>query len=239
MRPITTSSALRNNPSTPRQKNACTQTRWNCVHAPTKRAISKRRTRLKVNDIQIIPATPEHQPIIANLFELYVHDFSEFHHLDLNGNGRFGYEHLSLDCRKQGRYPFLVLVRGNLAGFAFVKKRSELCEGQSAWEIAEFFVVRAHRKQGIGTHVAHDLFRKFPGRWEIRVMPLNRVALRFWESAITKFMNAKLEPARIEIDDVDWYVYAFGNEQNLNPPASLASFDSQTLANPINPTFLW
>jgi hypothetical protein len=34
--------------------------------------------------------------IVANLLELYAHDFSEFHPLELGADGRFGYRHLPL-----------------------------------------------------------------------------------------------------------------------------------------------
>jgi predicted acetyltransferase len=163
----------------------------------------------RVNDIEIVPATQEHELIITNLFELYVHDFTEFHHLDLDRNGRFGYEYLSLNWKKQGRHPFLISVNGNLAGFAFVKKGSELCGSRAVWDVSEFFVVRAYRKQGIGTRVAHELWKRFLGPWEIRVMPMNRVALRFWEQAVEKFLGTTLKPTRIEREDVSWYVFAF------------------------------
>lgn len=162
-----------------------------------------------MKNIEIIPAIQEHEPVISNLFELYVHDFSEFHHLDLDHNGRFRPEYLSCNLKRRSRYPFLISVNGNLAGFAFVKKGSELCGSPAIWDIAEFFVVRAYRKQGIGTRVAQELWRRFPGPWEIRVMMLNYGALRFWGSAIQKFLGITIEPVRVERDDVSWYVYAF------------------------------
>lgn len=161
------------------------------------------------DNIEVTPATQEQEPIITNLFELYVHDFSEFHHLDLGCNGRFGYEYLSQHWKKQGRHPFLIRVSGELAGFAFVKKGSELCGSPAVWDLAEFFVVRAYRRKGIGTRVAHELWRRFPGPWEIRVMPLNRVALRFWERAVESFLNGRIQPSRAERDDLTWYVFAF------------------------------
>ncbi len=40
--------------------------------------------------IQVIPATADQAPILANLLELYAHDFSEFHDLDIGEDGRFG-----------------------------------------------------------------------------------------------------------------------------------------------------
>src|SRR5450755_4496148 len=42
--------------------------------------------------IEVIPAKPKDEPILANLLELYAHDFSEFHNIDLGADGRFGYK---------------------------------------------------------------------------------------------------------------------------------------------------
>ena len=66
--------------------------------------------------IEVIPARPEQEPILANLLELYAHDFSEFHDLELGPDGRFGYLGLPLYWSESGRHPFLVWVGGKLAG---------------------------------------------------------------------------------------------------------------------------
>ena len=43
--------------------------------------------------LEVIPATQEQAPVLANLLELYIHDFSEFHDVELDEDGRFGYQH--------------------------------------------------------------------------------------------------------------------------------------------------
>jgi hypothetical protein len=76
--------------------------------------------------IEIISASLEQAPILANLLELYAHDFSEFHGIALGEDGRFGYRSLPLYWSEPGRHPFLVRIKGKLAGFALVKKGSEI-----------------------------------------------------------------------------------------------------------------
>jgi len=88
--------------------------------------------------IEVIPATLEQKPILANLLELYGHDFSEFHDIDLGPDGRFGYKCLPLYWSEPGRHPFLVRVDGRLAGFAFVKRGSEVSGDETVWDMAEF-----------------------------------------------------------------------------------------------------
>jgi hypothetical protein len=70
-------------------------------------------------NVEIIPSVPEQEPVLANLFELYAHDFSAFIDLELGADGRFGYEYLPLYWKESSRYPFLIKVNGHLAGFVF------------------------------------------------------------------------------------------------------------------------
>ena len=124
-------------------------------------------------NVEVIPATPEQQPILANMLELYAHDFSEFHDIELNPDGRFGYTKLPLYWVEPNRHPFLVMVDHKLAGLVLVKKGSEISGDDTVWDVAEFFVVRRYRRRGIGTEIAHKIWRRFPGRWEVRVMESN------------------------------------------------------------------
>src|SRR5579862_2852405 len=95
--------------------------------------------------LEVIPAALQQETILANLLELYAHDFSEFHEIELGEDGRFGYMHLPLYWREPNRHPFLVRVDGKLAGFVLVKQTSE-----AVWDMAEFFIVRGYRRRGIG-----------------------------------------------------------------------------------------
>jgi len=165
-----------------------------------------------VTVIQVVPASHEQEPIIANLLELYAHDFSEFHHLELAADGRFGYQDLPLYWSEPDRHAFLVKVNGRLAGFVLVKRGPDLSDGARIWDVGEFFIVRGYRRQGIGMKVAHELWRRFPGRWEVRVMESNRDAFKFWQRAITTFIRGTIEPAHIEKDGEFWHVFAFEGE---------------------------
>ena len=129
--------------------------------------------------IEVLAAAPEQAPILANLLELYAHDFSEFHDIDLGADGRFGYRHLGLYWSEPDRHAFLVRVNGMLAGFVLVKRGSEVSGNETVWDMAEFFVIRGYRRRGVGTQVAHEVWRQFPGTWEVRVMQSNSFGLPF------------------------------------------------------------
>ena len=161
--------------------------------------------------IEVIPASPDQEPILANLLELYAHDFSEFYDIGLGSDGKFGYPHLPLYWTEAGRHPFLIKVDGQLAGLALVKRT------ETGWDMAEFFVVRGHRRHGIGTDAAHAVWRRFPGLWEVRVMESNRKALPFWERAISAFVGKPTPSVSLEKGGRQWRVFSFHVDPLHNP----------------------
>lgn len=162
-------------------------------------------------DIEVIPAAAEQEPTLANLLQLYAHDFSELHRLEMDGAGRFGYPLLPLYWSEPGRFPFLVKECGNLAGFVFVKCGSEVSANLTVWDMAEFFILRGFRRRGIGTQVAHQVWKQFPGPWEIRVMDSNVSAHHFWQRAISTFTGESIHPVSAEKGGKHWKVYSFNS----------------------------
>ena len=159
--------------------------------------------------IELVPAAPDQQPILANMLELYAHDFSEFHELELGVDGRFGYPYLPLYWSDPNRRPFLVRVDGKLAGLVLVKSGSELSGDETVWDMAEFFVVRRYRRRGIGTYMAHEVWRQVPGLWEVRVMESNHSAHLFWAHAISGFTGEAVLSSCVENGGQLWRVFAF------------------------------
>jgi predicted acetyltransferase len=159
--------------------------------------------------VEVALATADEKSILANLLELYAHDFSEISELQLDSDGRFGYTYLPLYWQESNRFPFLVRVNGNLAGFVLLRKGSEVSGDENVWDVTEFFIVRAFRRHHVGTKVAHEVWRKFPGLWEVRVTEKNKVAQDFWSRAIASFMGIKVDASVNEINSKRWRVFSF------------------------------
>ncbi len=166
-------------------------------------------------EVIVVPAAPEQEPILANLLQLYAHDFSEFHEVELGPDGRFAYRDLPLYWSEPGRHPFLVELDRKLAGFVLVKRGSELSANEAVWDMAEFFVIRGYRRRGIGTQVAREVWRRFPGRWEVRVMQANLPAYEFWARAILKFTGAVIQPVRVDKNGDCWKVFSFESDAEV------------------------
>jgi predicted acetyltransferase len=161
--------------------------------------------------VEVLPAAPEQEPVLANLLELYAHDFSPYLDLRLQPDGRFGYPSLPLYWREESRFPFLVKVDGHLAGFALVSRGSRISGEPRVWDMAEFFIVRGYRKRGIGAAVAREIWRRFPGAWEVRVLESNQPARAFWAAAIRALPGSNAEEAVAELQQKRWVVFSFSS----------------------------
>ena len=94
------------------------------------------------------------------------------------------------------RIPLLIRVDGQLAGLALINDYSH--SGQPAdRNMAEFFVVRKHRRGGVGTAAAQAIFSRWPGLWEAAVARRNTAALPFWRKA------AASHPACRGVEEID------------------------------------
>lgn len=159
--------------------------------------------------IEVRPAIQEEMPVLANLLELYSHDFSEFINLKLQPDGRFGYPRLPLYWSDEKRHPFLVRVGGEIAGFALVARKDQGVGNPLIWDMAEFFITRARRRRGVGRAVAAMVWSRFPGPWEVRVVESNVPAQAFWRAAIRAFTRAEAHETSTVLQEQRWNVFSF------------------------------
>lgn len=151
-------------------------------------------------EVDIAIARPEERPILANMMQFYVHDFSE-HWAglptgELEPDGRFFDYPLDPYWREPGHIPLLFRIAGHLAGFALINDHSH-SDRPLERNMAEFFVVRKHRRGGVGTAAVHGVFSLYPGLWEAAVARRNVSALAFWRAAVRSHPQAR----DIEEDD--------------------------------------
>ncbi len=130
-------------------------------------------------DIALTLVAYEDKAVLANLLELYNHDMSEFYdELQVNEHGRFEYRWLDHYWTEAGRFPYLIRADGRIAGFVLVR------DVDGVFQIAEFFVLRSFRREGIGAVAARMAFRKHPGRWEVWHASANGPAAVLWRSVV-------------------------------------------------------
>lgn len=134
--------------------------------------------------------------IIANLMQFYIHDFSELWfdrevEGELEPDGRYSdYPGLEAYWRDPSHEAWLIRIGGRPAGFALV---SDVAHSQTPIDrsVAEFFVVRKHRRRGVGLAAAHALFNSAWGVWEAATVRRNTAARAFWRRAAETYPGVR------------------------------------------------
>lgn len=159
-----------------------------------------------MSDLEITQAAPHERAILENLMQLYVHDFSEqwFDRPqgELGPDGLFDPYPFDPYWREEDHIPLLIRRDGKLAGFALIDAHSHA--GQTVdRNVAEFFVVRKHRRGGVGRTAAQAIFSLYPGVWEAAVARRNVGALAFWRRAVAEHPDVS-EVSEVDIDSDAW-----------------------------------
>ena len=145
---------------------------------------------------------PSQRETLANLVQLYIHDFNDFLSTDrkiaIGDSGRYP-DVLRLDdyWSEPDHSVWFIRAGGALAGFALLNRHSH-CGLPVDHNMGEFFITRAYRRDGIGARAAIDLITMHPGQWEIAVGARNTPALAFWPRVV-----AALDAQDVEMRDGD------------------------------------
>jgi predicted acetyltransferase len=160
--------------------------------------------------ITLDEATLSDAPLLSNLLELYIHDLSEvFPNIELGEDGRFGYDRLPLYWSEgERRFAFLIRLDGRVVGFVLATRGSPVAEDPDALDIAEFFVIRRHRRSGVGRRAAFLLWNGLPGKWTVRVSEGNPIALRFWSGVIAEFTGGTTTESKCPGQPHGWRVFS-------------------------------
>jgi predicted acetyltransferase len=172
----------------------------------------------------VVAAERSDQEALRNLFQLYAYDFSEVLPLDVDKTGRFKEEPLDAYWNDAWRFPFLLRVHEQLAGFALVHHKSKLSTADDVWDMAEFFVLRRYRRAGVGMRAAHRIFATHAGDWEVRQRNANVSATLFWRRAIYAYTEGRFTEE--VLDDERWrgpvqrFTSAGGPDGSLRPEST-------------------
>jgi len=109
------------------------------------------------------------------MFQLYAAELAPMVNLRPT-DGVYPYAYFDDYWRDDRRWPFWGMSNGKRFGFALVRFAAE----HDAMQMAEFYVIPAHRKGGQGFAFAQGLLKMYPGPWKIRQILANTGATAFW-----------------------------------------------------------
>ena len=148
--------------------------------------------------------------VLRNMLELCQHDYTEFdaNFRDLNEAGRYEYRYLDYYWTQDDRFPYVLKINGNYAGFALVRINE-----RAAYEMSEFFILRKYRNSGNGQYLALTVIKNHKGNWEIGTHEKNSAA-HFWRKVIAKAATSDVieKPGKNDEENFSCIDYTFSNE---------------------------
>ncbi len=172
--------------------------------------------------IELEPVSRFRQATFRNLWQLYLYDFSRFKLWPIPEDGRWPEDDLDGLWTLPSRHPFFIRVEGRLAGFAVMDERetSPLTGAANVRELSELFVIPAFRRKRVGEGAALQLFQRFPGPWEMRVMAENEEVMPFWRQLVRGHAQEKSEELRFDEEHWRGWVLRFDTTPpDTTPPA--------------------
>ena len=144
--------------------------------------------------------------LIQNLMQLYTHDFSEFwggsSRGDVNSQGLFDTYPLDEYWIRPNWIAMLIFRDQLITGFCLVNDRTH--SGLTARSnMAEFFILRKYRGQGVSQAAAEMIFSRHPGSWEVAVARKNARAREFWRRLIRGSAKSS-QLQELDLQDERW-----------------------------------
>jgi predicted acetyltransferase len=131
-------------------------------------------------NVVLVEAKVCDRELIATMLETYLLELQGLCAGQAAPNGDGGYPYLDAYWSEEGRYAFRLQCADEDIGFAFV--RGPASTGNGCYELAEFYVRNEWRRQGLGRQVARELWRRFPGQWQLTAFASNLPAVAFWRA---------------------------------------------------------
>src|SRR6185369_645871 len=126
--------------------------------------------------VEVVVASPNERVVFENLMQLYTHDFSEQWYDrptgEVDEQGRFPAYPLDPYWRQPDHIPLLLRQNSKIIGFALLNRLTHTDRPLDR-NMAEFFVLRKHRRSGAGTQAAQAIFSRYPGMWEAAIARRN------------------------------------------------------------------
>ncbi|MDD2091341.1 GNAT family N-acetyltransferase [Pseudomonas guariconensis] len=140
--------------------------------------------------LQLLQTSADQAELIRNLYQFYAYESSDWEAEDVEVDGRFYIheEHLVRYWQSPGWSASVILVDGFIAGFVLIE-RSEL-PGLAATELADLFILKRYRRQGIGKAIAQQLLCSGAGDWLLRCYSQDPPAVAFCRAVLADLPRA-------------------------------------------------
>ena len=155
--------------------------------------------------LTIKKVTEKNLPLFFNLSQQYEAEFCRITKKLPNGKGLY-----KITSPKKNKYEGWIARDGKqVVGFAVIDL------SRNKFDVAEFYIVPAVRKQMYGHAFAVLLFDSYPGSWQVRQIKGAEYARDFWVAVIKRYTSGVYKSSTIR--DSEWgavYIQIFSSNQN-------------------------
>ena len=137
-------------------------------------------------DIRLVEAPESQSGVIGTLLQEYLRQLSAFTEMRTDEQGSFPYPYLNLYWEEPGRIPYMIEVDGLTAGFALIREVINECASPHM-SIAEFYIVPAYQRKGVGKKVFSMIIGLHQGNWQLSVYRNNQAGLLFWRHVFKEY----------------------------------------------------
>jgi len=141
----------------------------------------------------LLQASNDHKIVIQNLMQFYIYDFSEYVSYDVEDHGLFA-PYPDLKDYWEGdnnKVPYIIKKNDKYVGFVLVKFINS--KDRNYFSIAEFFILKKYRHEGIGKAIAFKVFNLHKGQWEVYQKESNKPAQIFWNKVISEYTKGQFK----------------------------------------------
>lgn len=143
-------------------------------------------------DVTLCKAIAGDLIVARNLSSYYIYDMSEHMGWPCTTDGRFGgCDDLTSYWSDPKKHAFMFRAGEEPAGFALIL--ADNAEPEIDFSVTDFFVLRKFRGKGAGQEMAHQLFKRFRGRWKIEQFAQNKPAVAFWTKVVNRYTRGRFE----------------------------------------------
>jgi predicted acetyltransferase len=132
---------------------------------------------------------------------------AEWFLLDTHEDGSYAYP--AAKVWNDAVHVYLAYLGRLPVGFALIGSAEPFVGDPRAKDLDEFFVVRRHRRSGIGHALATRMWDQYPGKWLVRVYQGNRPAMPFWRGAIARYTGGRFHEEVRSVSDRSWSYFTF------------------------------
>jgi predicted acetyltransferase len=132
-----------------------------------------------------VPVDKSNLQVLLNLAQAYEAEFSPITKKNPSESGLY-----PLDTNIDEHHPsFLLFDQKIPVGFCIKHTVN------NRHDIAEFYVVPTYRLKGHARQFAIEIFKKYPGEWQVQQIKGADQATQFWRATIKAFTKGKFEEA--------------------------------------------